>query len=110
MFVPNRPETYNPLEHYDNAIKRKDRILKQLLQEKKITEAEYSDASYTEIVLDPAEAIKSQDYMATYAISCATKALMQQHGFEFRYEFANDADRKIIKKSTIRCTTSVEHS
>ena len=96
--IPNRPETYNPLEHYDNAIKRKDRILKQLLQEKKITEAEYSDASYTEIVLDPAEAIKSQDYMATYAISCATKALMQQHGFEFRYEFANDADRKNYQK------------
>lgn len=48
--IPNRPETYNPLEHYDNTIKRKDRILKQLLQEKKITEAEYSDV-YTEIVL-----------------------------------------------------------
>lgn len=92
--IPNRPEKYNPLEGYDNTIERKDRVLSQLLSEGKISEAEYSDASYTEIILNPAEAVKTQDYMATYAISCATKALMEQHGFEFRYEFANSADRE----------------
>lgn len=91
--IPNRPETYNPLTGYDNTIKRKDRILEQLLSQNKITQAEYSDAVYTEIVLNPAEAVKSQDYMATYAISCATKALMEQQGFEFRYEFTTKADQ-----------------
>ena len=91
--IPNRPETYNPLTGYDNTIKRKDRILEQLLAQNKITQAEYSDAVYTEIVLNPAEAVKSQDYMATYAISCATKALMEQQGFEFRYEFTTKADQ-----------------
>lgn len=96
--IPNRPEKYNPLEGYDNTIARKDRVLEQLLSEKKITEAEYSDASYAEIILDPADAVKTQDYMATYAINCATKALMEQHGFEFRYEFGNDADRESYEK------------
>lgn len=91
--IPNRPETYNPLTGYDNTIKRKDRILEQLLAQNKITQAEYSDAIYTEIVLNPADAVKSQDYMATYAISCATKALMAQQGFEFRYEFTTKADQ-----------------
>lgn len=32
--------------------------------------------------------------MTTYAISCATKALMEKRGFEFRYKFANDAERE----------------
>lgn len=96
--IPNRPNYYNPLEGYDNTIARKDRILKQMLSENKITEAEYSDAMYTEIVLDPAESIKTQDYMTTYAVRCATRALMEQHGFEFRNEFNSVSDREAYEK------------
>lgn len=96
--IPNRPELYNPLTGYDNTIKRKDRILKQLLQENKITEAEYSDAVYTKIILKPAEAIKTQDYMTTFAINCATKLLMKQRGFEFHYVFDDDDEQKAYQK------------
>ncbi|MCH5267685.1 MAG: transglycosylase domain-containing protein [Lachnospiraceae bacterium] len=96
--IPNRPEKYNPLEGYDNTIERKNRVLSQLLSEGKISEAEYSDASYTEIILDPAETVKTQDYMATYAISCATKALMEQHGFEFKYEFSDSTEQEEYEK------------
>lgn len=92
--IPNRPQTYDPLEHFDNTVKRKNRILDQMLQQKIITAAEYSDAYYADIVMNPAKEIKNQNYMTTYAVSCATKALMQKQGFKFRYEFSSDADRK----------------
>lgn len=91
--IPNRPQSYDPLEHFDNTIKRKNRILDQMLSQKFISSAEYSDAYYSDIVMNPAKEIKNQNYLTTYAVSCATKALMQKQGFEFRYEFSSDADR-----------------
>ena len=91
--IPNRPQSYDPLEHFDNTIKRKNRILDQMLSQKFISAAEYSDAYYSDIVMKPAKEIKTQNYLTTYAVSCATKALMQKQGFEFRYEFSSDADR-----------------
>lgn len=96
--IPNRPNTYNPLEHYDNTINRKNRILKQLLDEKMISAAEYNDAVYEEIVLKPAKQVKTQNYMTTYAVSCATKALMKKQGFAFRNQFDSDEDRKAYEK------------
>ena len=64
-----------------------------MLSQKFISSAEYSDAYYSDIVMNPAKEIKNQNYLTTYAVSCAAKALMQKQGFEFRYEFSSDADR-----------------
>lgn len=92
--IPNRPTTYDPLQHFDNTNERKVRILDQLLEAGKITAAEYSDAKYEKIVLNPAEPLKTQDYMTTYAISCATKALMKHRGFEFQTEFSSTKEEE----------------
>ena len=92
--IPNRPTLYDPFEHFDNTIKRKGRILDQMLSEDCISAAEYSDAYYQDIVMNPAEEIENQDYMTTYAVSCATKALMADQGFVFRYEFNSDEERE----------------
>lgn len=96
--IPNRPTTYDPLQHFDNTNDRKVRILDQLLEAGKITAAEYSDAKYEKIILNPAEAIKTQDYMTTYAVSCATKALMKHRGFEFQTEFSSDSEQEEYEK------------
>ncbi len=96
--IPNRPSLYNPLEHYKNTLKRKSRILKQMLDADCITAAEYSDANYEEIILNPAQALKTQNYMTTYAISCATKSLMQARGFEFKYKFDSTEEQKQYEK------------
>ena len=63
-----------------------------------ITAAEYSDANYEEIILNPAQALKTQNYMTTYAISCATKSLMQARGFEFKYKFDSTEEQKQYEK------------
>lgn len=96
--IPNIPTYYDPLQHYDHTQSRKERILNQLLEANKISAAEYSDANYETIVLKPAEAIKTQDYMTTYAISCATKELMRKQGFEFKTEFDTDEEEETYEK------------
>lgn len=96
--IPNRPSTYDPLSHFENTIERKDRILEQLLEEGKITAAEYSDAKYEDIILNPAKDLKTQDYFTTFAVTCATKALMRKQGFEFQTSFMNDGERKAYDK------------
>jgi len=90
--IPNNPSLYDPFDNYDNTIKRKQRILEQMVEAGVITAAEYTDANYEEIVLNPAEAIKTQNYMTTYAVRCAVKALMQAQGFEFKYKFKSKAE------------------
>ncbi len=96
--IPNRPSTYDPLSHFENTVERKDRILEQLLEEGKITAAEYSDAKYEDIILNPAKDLKTQDYSTTFAVTCATRALMRKQGFEFQTSFMNDSDREAYDK------------
>jgi len=96
--IPNIPTYYDPLQHLDHTQKRKERILNQLLEAEKITATEFSDAMSEEIVLKPAKVIKTQDYMTTYAIRCATKELMKKKGFKFRTEFDSDKEEKKYKK------------
>lgn len=98
--IPNRPNYYNPLdeEGFSHMMDRRDRILKQMLSEGKIDEMEYSDAISEDIILDPAESMKTQDYMTTYAVNCAVKALMEQQGFVFRYEFTGDSEQAAYEK------------
>ncbi len=96
--IPNNPSLYDPFDNFDNTIARRNRMLKQMLEEGFINAAEYSDACYEDIILDPADAIKTQNYMTTYAIRCATKALMQAQGFEFQYKFEDDEEKEAYDK------------
>lgn len=96
--IPNSPSRYDPLDNFSNTVERKKRILDQMLAEKVISAADYSDAYYEDVVLNPATAIKTQDYMTTFAVKCATEALMSQKGFKFQYKFDSDADRKAYDK------------
>lgn len=92
--IPNNPTLYDPLTNMDNTLARRDRILKNMLDDGKISEPEYRQAIGEEIRLErPPEASKN-DYVETYAYYCATRALMEQEGFVFRNDFADDSDRE----------------
>ena len=39
--IPNNPEKYNPLKHFEATKTRQERILKQMVQENKLTKKEY---------------------------------------------------------------------
>jgi len=90
--IPNNPTLYDPLTNIENTIARRNRILKNMLNDGKISELDYATAIIEEITLERPAAIAKNDYVETYAYYCATRALMKQEGFQFRYKFSSDYD------------------
>lgn len=107
--IPNGPTLYDPIVHLENTTKRKELILKNMKEDGKITEVEYQDAMAQEIKLH-VQKKKSKNYIETYARYCAIRALMENQGFVFRYEFSSDADRKEYEKEYNELYTSCESS
>lgn len=92
--IPNNPTLYDPLTNMENTLARRDRILKNMLSDGKISELDYATAVIEEITLERPAAIAKNDYVETYAYYCATQALMKQEGFVFRYQFSSEYDEE----------------
>lgn len=90
--IPNNPSLYDPVTNMDNTIKRRDRILHQMLEDGKISQTTCEQAKSEPIILNRPEKTKN-DYVETYTYHCAIKALMQQQGFQFRTEFASEEEK-----------------
>lgn len=95
--IPNNPTVFDPMDNYDNTITRRNRILKQMYEDGKITQSEYQEAYDQEIKLD-IKKIKKKDYVETYVNYSATRALMQANGFTFRSDFESDEDEADYKE------------
>ncbi len=91
--IPNNPTLYDPMDNYDNTVKRKNRIIEQMYEDGKITLTEKNDAVYEEIQLETTKK-KKQNYIETYIYYCATQALMESRGFVFRYSFGSEEERE----------------
>lgn len=91
--IPNNPTLYNPLLKKENTIKRRDRILYGMLQDKLIDEKTYFEAKNEEITFTIPEK-KKNDYVETYAYDCATKILMTKKGFIFKTAFQNAEEKE----------------
>lgn len=88
--IPNRPSYYDPVTNYDNTIERRNLILKNMLDDGKITQQTYYEEVKREIVLNrPSKEGLSfeNNYIDTYVYYCATRALMEQEGFVFQSYF-----------------------
>lgn len=88
--IPNNPTLYDPWTNMENTISRRDRILSNMLEDGKISEVDYATAVVEDIVLERPESIQKNDYVETYAYYCATRALMENEGFQFKYEFTSE--------------------
>jgi penicillin-binding protein 4 len=92
--IPNNPTVYNPVKNMDNALKRRDLILSEMKEAGFITEAEYKEAKEQKIVLNmPKEEYVPETYEVSYALSSATKLLMENEGFQFKYWFDTKEER-----------------
>ena len=96
--VPNNPTVYDPVENPQNAISRRDRILKQMYDDGKILYDTYEEQTKKTVTLKRPKR-KKYDYIETYTYYCATRALMEQKGFVFQEEFA-DAGAKQAYEDT----------
>lgn len=94
--IPNSPTYYDPIVNFDNTITRRNRILKNMFEDGKIDEATYQSAVDEEITLNPATGKESvwNNYVDTYVYYCATRALMEQQGFEFKEYFATEVEKE----------------
>jgi len=91
--IPNNPTLHNPLTYFENTLERRDKILDQMYNDKKITWSEYKKAKAETITLLPATSEK-QNFAESYTYHCAIRALMAADGFVFQNEFASDAARE----------------
>lgn len=94
--IPNSPEFYNPYSDPERAIERRNKILSDMLELGYIKQTEYDKAVLEKIEIEKPE-YEFNDYQSTYAIDCGVRYLMEQDGFEFRYEFEDMADYKNYK-------------
>lgn len=94
--IPNNPTVFDPMDNYDNTITRRNKILKQMYEDGKISQSEYQEAYDQEIKLD-IKKIKKKDYVETYVNYAATRALMQAKGFTFRTDFESEEDEADYK-------------
>lgn len=96
--IPNNPTLYDPVTNSTNTIKRRDRILDQMLSDGKITSAICKVAKSEEITLKRPETQK-HDYVETYSYYCATCALMELRGFQFQTVFKTDEEKTAYQKT-----------
>ncbi len=92
--IPNNPTLYDPIENFDSTINRRDKILKDMLEEGYINELDYQLATEEEIILNISEENKIHDYVETYIYYSAIKTLMLEEGFNFQYKFESEEIEK----------------
>ena len=97
--IPNNPTVYDPVTHMDHAVERRDRILGKMRDDGKITQMAYAAAVAENITLKRPEAMEKNNYVETYAYYCATRALMEQAGFVFQYQFATEGEREAYEQA-----------
>lgn len=95
--IPNNPTIYDPLTNMENTLGRRDRILKQMYEDNMIDIAAYESATREEIKLKIPKKKKDKpknSSVDTFVLYCATKALMESNGFEFKTSFESEEDKK----------------
>ena len=96
--IPNNPSLYDPIEHMDNTVARRNRVLNMMREDGIISQEQCDEATSAEITLKMSDTVK-RDYVETYAFNGATRALMEATGFEFRYDFdSTEQELKYDKK------------
>ena len=95
--IPNNPTLHDPLTNMENTLGRRDRILKNMYEDGKISKGAYLMAKSEDITLNRPEHTKN-NYVETYTYYCAIRLLMEQEGFVFQTEFTSDEEREAYDK------------
>lgn len=95
--IPNSPTRYDPREHLSAALTRRNLVLKNMLDDGILTEDEYQEAVSEEITIKDPKTVHN-NYEETYLYYCATRALMEKDGFEFKTSFTSDEEQKKYEK------------
>lgn len=92
--IPNSPSRFDPYDHPEATMERRDKILKNMYEEGYISKAQYDSSIAEEIKVLPKKETESNDYAETYIIKCATESLMKANGFEFKTTFRTTSEEE----------------
>lgn len=92
LAIPNSPTYYDPVVNPQNTIDRRNLILQAMKKDGKISESTYQEAVEEKIYLSRSDNLKN-NYVETYVYYCATQALMEVNGFEFKNEFESEEEQ-----------------
>ena len=95
--IPNNPTIYDPIKNFDNASNRKNLVLKRMYDLNMLSKEVYETEKDREIMLDVQTFNINNlvdDYAQSYAVHEAVESLMSYYGFQFKYDFDNEDDRK----------------
>lgn len=96
--IPNSPTYYDPIEHKENTLERRDRILKNMYEDGYINQEQYDDALEEEIKVKKKKKRSIHDYVETYILKCATESLMESEGFKFKNTFDSQEEKDNYSK------------
>ncbi|MGC7872747.1 transglycosylase domain-containing protein [Desulfosporosinus sp. SYSU MS00001] len=92
--MSNNPSLFNPITNQEKATQRRNIVLNAMMEQGKISHAQYDDAKDTKLTLTIHKPVATpENYMTSYAIDCTVRALMEQDGFQFNYTFKTDDER-----------------
>ena len=106
--IPNNPTLYDPVTNIENTISRRDRILKNMVDDGKISQLDYAEAMIEEIVLDRPVQTTKNDYVETYTYYCATRALMEAEGFVFQNYFETVEEENAYDEAYAECYSACQ--
>lgn len=75
--IPNNPNLYDPLSDKENTLKRRDLILKNMLEDGVISDSEYEQAMGETISLRTTKDSYTRTWAHSYIYDCAIRALME---------------------------------
>ncbi|RKO61705.1 transglycosylase domain-containing protein [Caldibacillus debilis] len=96
--ITNNPSLFDPITKPENALKKRNRILKIWLDEGILTQKEYKHAISQPIRLNVQEHHLdnrvTDSYALSFAIHKAAEELMKRDGFRFQYRFESKEERE----------------
>ncbi|MDO5146791.1 MAG: transglycosylase domain-containing protein [Eubacteriales bacterium] len=96
--IPNGPTRYNPYDHPDVTVERRNKILRSMHEEGYISEEQYEQSREEKIKVLPKKEKASNDYAETYILKCATESLMKAKGFEFKNTFGTTSAKEAYEE------------
>ncbi len=91
--ISNSPSAYDPVLHPDAALKKRNEVLKSMLEVDMLTQEEYEIAvSQSLNIIKEQQEGTDDSYLTSYAIHCAALELMKRDEFQFRYTFSDKPD------------------
>ncbi|KQU19546.1 hypothetical protein ASG65_23750 [Bacillus sp. Leaf13] len=92
--IPNNPELYNPLKHFDKTKKRQERILKQMVAEGKLKQNEYEKLIKNTIKLDLSTSVDLYPDYVTYTHQELKNLVASSEGLTKSLQSSDEATRQ----------------